>query len=330
MIAPGNGTPQVSVIVPTYARPAYLREALDSALAQTYRDVEIIVSDNGPSEEIERLVASYGDPRLRYRHNGGNIGPMLNALAAYRSARGRYLATLHDDDVWEPTYLERLVPPLEADSNLVLAFSDHWIMRADGRVDPRVSARNSRRWGRAHLREGVHRPFYRQALIDQAVSVVTSVLRKSAFDWDDFPGEMAPLYDLWIAYLACREGRGAYYCPERLTRYRVHLGGLSTKDPYLRPKSFCYRVFLADERLRSIRTALRRRSAPVETSLGLALLETGRRAQARRHLLAGLRHAPELRGMGGFALSLLPFNAGAAISRGREFRRLLRPPGDCA
>ena len=62
--------PRVSVIMPVYLRQQYLRQALESALAQTYRDIEIIVTDNGPSPEIERLVRSYGDPRLRYRHNG--------------------------------------------------------------------------------------------------------------------------------------------------------------------------------------------------------------------------------------------------------------------
>src|SRR5436853_120463 len=107
--------PLVSVVIPTYNRVTYLRKALESALAQTYRHTEIIVSDNAASPDVADLVASYRDDRVRYRHNNGNIGPLGNVLAAYREARGAYVATLHDDDMWEPTLVEELVQPLESD-----------------------------------------------------------------------------------------------------------------------------------------------------------------------------------------------------------------------
>jgi glycosyltransferase involved in cell wall biosynthesis len=325
MSGPG-AVPRVSVIMPVYLRQQYLRQALESALAQTYRDIEIIVTDNGPSPEIEQLVRSYGDPRLRYRHNGGNIGPMANAMAGYAEARGAYITNLHDDDVWEPTYLARLVPALEADDDLTVAFADHSIMRSDGRVDARVSDRNTRDWGRAGLRQGVHRPFYRLAVVERAVSIITSVYRKSAYDWSSFSPEIEPLFDFWLAYLACREGRGAYYYPERLTHYRVHPEQLSKGDPFLRQKAYCYRAFLADERLRPVHPELRRCQAKVDISLGLALLEHGQRAEARRRLLGALPSAPELRGFGGLALSLLP-KPGLAIATGRGLKRLLLPRG---
>jgi glycosyltransferase involved in cell wall biosynthesis len=316
----------VSVILPTYRRNEYLRLALESALAQTYGDIEVIVSDNGPSAEVEELVRSYGDPRLRYRHNGGNIGPMRNARAAYACARGAYIVNLHDDDLWEPTYLARLLPALEANPDVTVAFADHSIMRPDGRVDEPTSERNTRLWGRAGLREGVHRPFYRLAIIDRAVSIITTVYRKSAFDWSDFPPEVGPLYDLWLAYKACREGRGAYYVPARLTHYRVHPEQLSRGDPFLHPKAYCYNAFLADERLAPIRADLKRAQARVEISLALSLLEEGRRAEARRRLLAALPVAPELRGLGGLVISLLP-NPALAIARGRDLKRRFAPRG---
>jgi glycosyltransferase involved in cell wall biosynthesis len=324
-----SSVPRVSVILPTYRRNEYLRLALESALAQTYGDIEIIVSDNGPSVEIEELVHSYGDPRVRYRHNGGNIGPMRNALAAYACARGAYIVNLHDDDLWEPTYLARLVPALEAHPDVTVAFADHSIMRPDGRVDEPTSQRNTRLWGRAGLREGVHRPFYRLAIIDRAVSIITTVYRRSAFDWSNFPPQVGPLYDLWLAYMACRDGRGAYYVPERLTHYRVHPEQLSRGDPFLTAKAYCYDAFLADERLAPIRTDIKRAQARVNISLGLSLLEEGRRAEARRRLLAALPAAPELRGLGGLVLSLLP-NPGFAIARGRDLKRRFVPRGNRA
>jgi glycosyltransferase involved in cell wall biosynthesis len=202
--------PLVSVIVPTYKRLTYLRGALASALAQSYQPIEIIVSDDAASPKAAALVASFGDARLRYRDNGTGVGATRNALAAYLSARGEYVATLHDDDEWEPQFLERLMPPLIADRELSLAFSDHWIMGADGVVDPGASRNNTRRWRRDKLREGIYRPFHSLAVVDRSVPVVmAAVLRKSAIDWSDFPREMEPAYDLWLGYLASRDGAGA-------------------------------------------------------------------------------------------------------------------------
>jgi glycosyltransferase involved in cell wall biosynthesis len=293
------------VIIPTYNRVPFLTKALESALAQTYRNTEIIVSDNAASPEVAQLVASYGDRRVRYRHNNGNIGPLRNVLAAYREAKGDYVSTLHDDDLWEPTLLEELVPPLEADRNLVMAFSDHWVIRSDGHVDPKLTEAATRRWRRDRLREGSHRPFYHLALVDRAIPIGACVIRRSAIDWDDFPAEIGAGYDLWIAYLASRDGAGAHYCPRRLLRYRWHPGADSVSRNQREP-IYAYGRFIEDERLRPIRGALRRIAAVSSTSLGIALLRQGRPREARAPLLRGMAHAPELRGAFSLALSFLP------------------------
>ena len=128
---------------------------------------------------VAELVASYRDPRVRYRHNGRNLGLTGNAVAASREARGEYVCTLHDDDMWEPTLLEELVPPLEADRDLVLAFSDHWVMRSDDSVDLELTEAATRRWGRRGLREGrgpvvslgLGRPFQRPFDVQRMFSV---------------------------------------------------------------------------------------------------------------------------------------------------------------
>ncbi len=297
--------PLVSVIIPTYKRGEYLTKALESVLAQTYRHTEILVSDNAASEEVAALVASYGDPRLRYRHNGVNIGATRNALAAYREARGQYISTLHDDDMWAPTFLQELVPPLAADSDLALSFSDHWIMRPDDGLDREATEENTRQWGRQGLGEGLHRPFYQLALVDRAISIVASVIRKSVIDWNHFPEEVGAAYDLWMVYLASRDGHGAWYSPRRLLRYRVHEGAASaTRDD--RPIVYCFSSFIEDERLCSIRAELLKERAVFDTNLGISLLRRGRSGEARRPLLRGLAHRPELRGLVSLALSFVP------------------------
>lgn len=66
-------TPAVGVVIPTYQRLSYLGRALESVLDQTYRDFEVVVSDNSAATQVRDLVESYREPRLRNGHNGHNI-----------------------------------------------------------------------------------------------------------------------------------------------------------------------------------------------------------------------------------------------------------------
>lgn len=317
-----NSTPRVSIIMPTYKRLTYIREAIDSALAQTMGDFELVVSDNGMTQDVADLAAGYGDPRIRYRTNGSNVGPMRNAQYAYMDGRAPLLTTLHDDDAWEPTFLERLVTPLEADPTLTLAFSDHWVMDSHSVVQPGLTEQNSRIWGRAELREGVIRPFIRQAVIDRALPVAMStVFRKSAIDWDDFPAEMDPNYDLWIGYLAARGGAGAYYAAERLTRYRFHESSMTSGVRYDKPLVYCYSRFLADENLADYRRQIAKEAANFQVGLAMQQMQQGDRSTARRSLVKVMRTAPSPRAAAALALAATPLPASSVIARARALRR---------
>src|SRR4051794_38494057 len=120
--------PHVSVIIPTYNRLHYLQEALPSALPQTYSNFELIVCDDSRSDAIRDYVTSIGDPRIRYHGNPRNLGIALNTLSGFRAARGQLLSTLHDDDLWEPDFLEKLVRPFDLYPDVVVSFSDHHII----------------------------------------------------------------------------------------------------------------------------------------------------------------------------------------------------------
>lgn len=315
------GVPMVTVVMPTYKRLAYLSQALQSVLGQTWECLEVIVSDNSMSDEVRRLVESCKDRRVRYRHNNGNIGAMRNAFAAFNEATGDYVAQLGDDDIWAPTFLEKLVAPLEADPDLVVAFSDHFVIREDGAVDVAETMRTTERWGRTRLRPGAHRPIYRLALLDQALpAVVSAVFRRSAIDWSDFHPEIDPVYDLWLCYLAARGGGGAYYTPEQLAYYRTHAGSATSAAHYNRQVAACHDRFLEDERLREIWPELKRRRARFDTGYGLELLHEGKRREARQRLFRALRHGPGARTIVGVSLSLLPVDPTRFIDRARRLQ----------
>lgn len=124
-----TGRPQMktSVIIPTYNRPLLVTEAIDSVLAQSTRDFELIVVDDGSQDETNRTLAAYGDAiRLIRQRNGGVNHARNHALSC---ARGEYIALLDDDDIWHPYKLEIQVELMDRFPELAFCFSNFSIYR---------------------------------------------------------------------------------------------------------------------------------------------------------------------------------------------------------
>ncbi|MER3491250.1 MAG: glycosyl transferase [Mastigocladus sp. ERB_26_2] len=309
-------TPLVSIITPTYNRPDYLKQALTSATRQTYQNIEIIVSDNCSPENPQALVESFNDPRIRFSRNETNLGMLPNTIKAFKMARGKYVAALLDDDLWEEDFLEKLVPPLEANPNLVLAFCDHYVINADGTIDYELTEHCSQLFKRADLSEGIYQPFYKLGLVDQAVaSAMATVIRKDAIDWDSIPAEVGGSWDVYLTYLCCRTGMGAYYCPQKLTRYRRHdqtetmQSGRRNYQAKIRKSQadmFCLEIFMKDENLQEFKTYFQQQWVKVSTSLGIGLMRSEQTKQARPYLWRSLRQQLNLRTIAALILSFTP------------------------
>lgn len=114
---------RVSVIIPAYNCEAYAGEAVGSALAQTYRDVEVIVVDDGSTDDTPDVLAAISDPRLHViRQPNRGISAARNA--GLDAATGAYIAFLDADDRWLPTKLERQLRLMEAEPDVVACFTD--------------------------------------------------------------------------------------------------------------------------------------------------------------------------------------------------------------
>jgi glycosyltransferase involved in cell wall biosynthesis len=106
--------PLVSVVIPTWNAADYLREAIESAFAQTYRPLEIIVVDDGSTDHTAAVCAAYGD-RIRYFHQPkDDKRGALATLRGLKEARGRFVAPLDHDDRWLPEKIERQVAAILA------------------------------------------------------------------------------------------------------------------------------------------------------------------------------------------------------------------------
>jgi glycosyltransferase involved in cell wall biosynthesis len=100
-------SPLVSIGLPTFNRADLLGRAIDSLLAQSYRNIEIVISDNASTDATQLLCETYAkrDARVRYLRQAVNLGPSPNFLATLTLARGEYFMWLSDDDWLDPDYL---------------------------------------------------------------------------------------------------------------------------------------------------------------------------------------------------------------------------------
>lgn len=131
--------PLVSVVVPTHDGAGLLPRAVESALAQTFAELEVVVVDDGPSAATARAVGSIGDERVHYLRHARNRGPSAARNTGIAAARGRYVGFLDDDDLWLPRKLELQVPLLEAGAAVVHSLV--YIADRDGNVYERPSQR---------------------------------------------------------------------------------------------------------------------------------------------------------------------------------------------
>jgi glycosyltransferase involved in cell wall biosynthesis len=313
-----NQDPLVSVVIPTYNRPVYLREAIQSAVDQTYRNIEIIVSDDCSPENPEEIVNSFNDSRIRFIRHPKNLGNGNNISKAFLSVHGKYVAPLNDDDIWESKFLEKLVPVLEKNSHLTAAFCNYYIADDNGDINIFKTQKSDKRWKRHNLNEGIYLPFYQQGLIDKSFWASSYVvLRKEDIDWSELEN-IGPFWDYFLVYLSCRNGKGAYYCPEKLAKYRIHsasehkTNGRSNPEGKIRKSvsgiRICKKV-LADQRLKSYWPYFQRHLALRYTSVGIGLIWLGQSKAARSYFINSLRQNPfSVRTAFSMLLSYLPLS----------------------
>jgi glycosyltransferase involved in cell wall biosynthesis len=122
--------PQVSAIIAVYNGAATVAQAIDSVLAQTFGDLDLIVVNDGSTDGTPSVLRSYGD-RIRVVDQP-NRGVAAARNAGVRASRGEYIAFLDSDDAWAPTKIARAVAALEAAPSCVLAFSNLTIVDSAG------------------------------------------------------------------------------------------------------------------------------------------------------------------------------------------------------
>lgn len=211
----------VSTIIPAFNAARFIHETIESALAQTHRDHEIIVVDDGSTDETVVIVRSYA-PRVRLlcRHNGG---PAAARNAGAKAATGEWLAFLDADDLWTP---DKLALQLAAAGDCELVYADRINFGASEHVAQRLS-------DCCALPEGDLFPAF---LAGNPVTFSSLMVRKSLFNrlgGFDESAELRGVED-WEFLIRCSaQGHHFALCPEPLVKYRWHENQISNNHEHL-------------------------------------------------------------------------------------------------
>lgn len=103
----------VSIITPSYNTARFIAETINSVLAQTYTNWEMIIVDDCSKDDTDAVVATFADPRIRYLKNEKNSGAAVSRNRALREAKGKWIAFLDSDDLWDSTKLEKQIRFME-------------------------------------------------------------------------------------------------------------------------------------------------------------------------------------------------------------------------
>ncbi|MES2946962.1 MAG: glycosyltransferase [Pseudomonadota bacterium] len=191
--------PLVSVVIPSYNSESYIRETLDSILAQTFRDFEILVVDDGSTDHTRDLVSAYGAPvRLITQQNAGVCAARNHGI---QQARGQYICLVDHDDYWFPHKLSGQLEQLQTHPEVGVVFSwfHYWEPDSDGHFPTPSSIDLS------HYPDGVSEKYsgwiYHQFLLDCWMQTSTATFRREVFDRCGTFDESLPYsedWDLWI------------------------------------------------------------------------------------------------------------------------------------
>lgn len=216
--------PAVSVVMPAYNHERFVGAAIDSVLAQTLPDFELVIVDDGSTDATADVIAGYRDDRIRYHHqqNQDAYNALNNGMAM---ARGRYIAIINSDDLYSPTRLATLLACCEAGARFV--FTDVEPIDDDGAS----LADGPHPWNAWHAG---NRDFYFEqndlyrGFLHGNYMVTTSNIFMTR-ELAERVGGFAPIrylhdYDYVFRLLLAAEEQTRYLHDRRLLRYRIHTG----------------------------------------------------------------------------------------------------------
>ena len=212
--------PLVSIIIPTFNRPHFLQLTIESILAQTYSDYEIIVVDDGTPNDVNQILCQQYD-KVFYLKIHNTKSPAKPRNEGIKLAKGKYIAFVDDDDIWLPNKLKKQVDILENNPDFGLVHGCCEVINENGILQNKII-------GRPGSQNVKHGDVSLTMIGNWTVMMPTSFVRKEVIDAVGFFNETMPPAGEDLEFWArCSFETKFYYDDEPLVNYRVHEKNIS-------------------------------------------------------------------------------------------------------
>lgn len=212
--------PRCSVVIPAHNTAPYIAQTVESALSQTFEDIEVIVINDGSTDDTAERLRPYRE-RIIYREQA-NLGPAAARNRGLETASGDYVALLDGDDLWAPNRIELMLQFLESRPEISFATSDAFLIYGD-----QVS--KDTYYGRLPRRRRFRTTRQHYWILRYNFIFVMTVIPRRLFErlgaFDENVGWGVEDWDLWIRFLSAGETVG--YVDKPLGFYRIRESGLS-------------------------------------------------------------------------------------------------------
>jgi hypothetical protein len=227
---------KTSVIVPNYNHARFLRRRIDTILAQTFRDFELILLDDCSTDDSRSILREYAsDPRVRIEFNEANSGSSFKQWnKGVRLAQGKYVWIAESDDYANEHFLERLVPMVESDPKMQIAYCRSWCVTeenlVEGSAETHLPGMDHISWTADYHEDGkeVCRKYLVRANIMLNASAV--VFRKAGYEQVGGADESMLLCGDWKLWAAMSLTGKVAYLSEPLNSFRFHAGSVRNKS----------------------------------------------------------------------------------------------------
>jgi len=254
-------SPAISIILPAYNSAAYLNEAIESLLQQTFTDFELLIINDGSTDNTELLVQSFNDPRIIYSKNDKNHGLIYTLNKGIKMAKGNYIARMDADDICMPNRLEvqkqwlDTHPETAVVSSLIEFIDENSTVTGHWKLDTETTTIVA-------IRKVMP---YENCIAHPTIMGRKSILQ--AYPYNPRQQHIED-YDLWLRLLA--DGHIIDKIPQVLLQYRVHSSSITISK--LRKTNFFFKHFAFKKRYIASRIKSKKFNAfDVNVSLQMAL-----------------------------------------------------------
>lgn len=209
---------KVSIIIPAYNAEPYIQEAIESALSQTYKDIELIVVDDGSTDRTFEIVKKFGS-KVKYARHNEIKGPSAARNTGIIETKGEYIAFLDADDVWMPAKIEDQIRLFETSEDLALVYSNCYKINRLGEQigifpDPVELHRGS---------------VFEKLLLDNFITTSSVIVKREVLNEIGLFDENFLASQDYDLYIKIAERHKIDFIDSPLVKYRVHPDGISSR-----------------------------------------------------------------------------------------------------